>query len=61
MIFPEEMKSGWSIGILAAVSSSVRLYPMNVKIEPSESGLQETSIVKTSQILTISKMRLEKN
>jgi len=46
--------------IVAAISSSVRLYPMNVKIDPMESGLQETSIVKTSQILTISKMRLAK-
>lgn len=49
-----------STTIVAAISSSVRLYPMNVKIEPYESGLQNTSIVKTSQILTISKMRLEK-
>jgi len=33
---------------------------MNVKIEPDESGLNDISIVKTSQILTISKIRLEK-
>ena len=49
-----------STTIVAAISSSVRLYPMNVKIEPIESGLKKTSIVKTSQILTISKTRLEK-
>jgi len=46
--------------IVAAISSSVKLYPMNVKIEPDESGLNDISIVKTSQILTISKLRLEK-
>jgi mRNA interferase MazF len=46
--------------IVAAISSSVKLYPMNVKIEAKESGLKKTSMVKTSQILTISKLRLEK-
>ncbi len=38
----------------------VKLYPMNVKIEAKESGLKKTSMVKTSQILTISKLRLQK-
>lgn len=46
--------------IVAAISSSLKLYPMNVLIEPDESGLQKTSIVNTSQILTVSKLRLEK-
>lgn len=46
--------------IVAAISSSLKLYPMNVLIEPDESGLKETSIVNTSQILTVSKLRLEK-
>ena len=46
--------------IVAAISSSVRIYPMNVKINPPEGGLDRTSIIKTSQILTISKERLEK-
>jgi mRNA interferase MazF len=46
--------------IVAAISGSLKLYPMNVLIEPNESGLQETSIVNTSQILTVSKLRLEK-
>lgn len=49
-----------STTIVAAISSSVKLYPMNVKIEISESGFSETSIVKTNQILTVSKLRLEK-
>jgi len=46
--------------IVAAISSSVKIYPMNVKIDPPEEGLDRQSIIKTSQILTISKDRLEK-
>jgi mRNA interferase MazF len=46
--------------IVAAISSSVRIYPMNVLINPPEGGLDHPSIIKTSQILTISKERLEK-
>jgi mRNA interferase MazF len=46
--------------ILAAISTTVKLFPMNVKIEPHESGLNLFSIVKTSQIFTIDKDRLEK-
>lgn len=46
--------------IVAAISSTVKLFPMNVKIEPHESELNLSSIVKTSQILTIDKDRLEK-
>ena len=46
--------------IVAAISSSVKAYPMNVRINPPEGGLDLPSIIKTSQILTISKKRLEK-
>ena len=46
--------------IVAAISSSMRLYPMNVKINPPEGGLDRPSIIKTSQILTVAKGRLEK-
>ena len=46
--------------IVAAVSSSVKAFPMNVKIDPPEGGLDFPSMVKTSQILTIAKKRLEK-
>ena len=49
-----------STTIVAAISSSVRIYPMNVQINPPEGGLDHPSIIKTSQILTISKDRLEK-
>ena len=46
--------------IVAAISGTVRIYPMNVEIRPPEGGLKHSSIIKTSQILTISKERLEK-
>jgi len=46
--------------IVAAISRSIKLFPMNVRIEPQESGLNFLSIIKTSQILTIDKQRLEK-
>ncbi|MFC1853393.1 type II toxin-antitoxin system PemK/MazF family toxin [candidate division CSSED10-310 bacterium] len=45
--------------IVAAISSSVRLFPMNVKVDPPEGGLDKPSIVKTSQILTVDQTRLE--
>jgi len=45
--------------IVAAISSSIKIYPMNVKLDPPEGGLKQSSIVKTGQILTISKERLE--
>lgn len=46
--------------IVAAISSSIRIYPMNVKLDPPDGGLERPSIVKTSQLLTVSRKRLEK-
>ena len=46
--------------IVAAISTVVKLYPMNVLVEPPEGGLEGLSIVKTSQLLTIAKKRLER-
>ena len=46
--------------IVAAISSSVKIYPINVDIKPPEGGIETPSIIKTSQILTVSKERLEK-
>jgi len=46
--------------IVAAISGTVRAYPMNVRVRPPEGGLERPSIIKTSQMLTISKKRLEK-
>lgn len=49
-----------STTIVAAISSSLKIFPMNVKIEPPDGRLEFPSIVKTSQILTVDKKRLEK-
>jgi mRNA interferase MazF len=49
-----------STTIVAAISGSVKNYPMNIKVDPPEGGLECPSIIKTSQILTVSKDRLEK-
>jgi len=49
-----------STTIVAAISGSVKIYPMNVKLDPPEGGLKRPSIVKTGQILTVSKERLGK-
>ena len=46
--------------IVAALSTTVRIYPMNVLIEPPQGGLTKPSIIKTGQLLTVSKDRLEK-
>ncbi len=46
--------------IVAAISSQIKLYPMNVLIDPPEGGLKNASIVTTSQILTVSRERLER-
>jgi mRNA interferase MazF len=49
-----------STTMVAAISTSIKLYPMNVLLEPPLGGLTKPSIIKTSQILTVSKDRLEK-
>jgi len=46
------------ITIVAAISTSVKIYPINVKIKSSESGLDKDSVVKLNQIRTIDKGRL---
>ena len=46
--------------IVAAISSSVKIYPMNVEVNPPEGGLDCPSIIKTNQILTVAKERLKK-
>jgi len=49
-----------STTIVAGISSSIKIFPMNVKVDPPEGGLGLASIVKTSQILTVDKKRLER-
>ncbi|MBS3943834.1 MAG: type II toxin-antitoxin system PemK/MazF family toxin [Dethiobacter sp.] len=47
--------------IVATISTKdKKAYPFQVLIEPEESGLPETSIVKLEQIMTIDKERLIK-
>jgi mRNA interferase MazF len=46
--------------IVAAISTTIRVYPMNVLLDPPQGGLAKPSIVKTGQLLTISQDRLEK-
>ena len=46
--------------IVVAISSSVRIYPMNVEVKPPDGGLDRPSIIKTSQILTVARQRLGK-
>ena len=44
--------------IVAAITRTIRRYPVNVIIEPEESGLPDTSMVDCSLMLTISKQRI---
>ena len=46
------------VTIVAAISSVIKAYPINVEIKPSESGLERDSVVKLNQIRTIDKKRL---
>lgn len=48
------------ITIVAAISKSIQIYPINVEIKSSESGLDKDSAVKLNQIRTIDKSRLIK-
>ena len=46
--------------IVAAISGTVRRFPMNVPLLPPEGGIDRSSMVRTSQILTVGKQRLER-
>jgi mRNA interferase MazF len=46
--------------MIAAISTKIEIYPINVKINPSDSGLTKESVVKPNQIRTIDKGRLIK-
>ena len=46
------------VTIVAAISSVIKTYPINVEIKPSESGLEKESVVKLNQIRTVDKKRL---
>ena len=44
--------------IVAAITRTIREYPVNVVIEPDESGLPSPSIVNCSLLMTIAKERI---
>ncbi len=44
--------------IVAVITRTIREYPVNVIIEPADSGLPELSTVNCSLLLTISKERI---
>ena len=46
--------------MITATSTKIKIYPINVKINPSDSGLTKESVVKPNQIRTIDKGRLIK-
>ncbi len=47
-----------STTIVAAITSTIKIYPMTVALESGEGGLKRGSMVNLSQIFTIDKARL---
>ncbi len=46
--------------IVAAITSTVKKYPVTVPLNPCEGGLKQPSMINLAQILTIDKCRLKK-
>jgi len=46
--------------IIAAISSTIKLYPVTVPVKRREGGLRKNSMVNLAQVLTIDKSRLKK-
>ena len=49
-----------STTIVAAITRTIKKYPVTVLITPEESGLKESSMINLAQVLTIDKGRLIK-
>lgn len=49
-----------SMTIVAAITSSIKLYPVTVPLKKGEAGLKQPSMVNLAQILTIDKSRLQR-
>lgn len=49
-----------STTIVAAITTTIKIYPVSVALKKGEGGLKETSMVNLAQILTIDKARLER-
>jgi mRNA interferase MazF len=46
--------------IVAAITSTIKEFPVTVVLSSGESGLRQRSMVNTAQLLTIDKARLQK-
>ena len=46
--------------IIAAISSTIKLYPVTVLVKRGEAGLRKNSMVNLAQLLTVDKSRLRK-
>ncbi len=46
--------------IVAAITSTIRIYPVTVPLKKGEGGLRESSMVNLAQILTVDKSRLDR-
>lgn len=46
--------------IAAAITSTIKIYPVTVALKPGEGGLKKPSMVNLAQILTVDKSRLQR-
>lgn len=46
--------------IVAAITSTIKIYPVTVPLQKGEGGVREASMVNLAQILTIDKARLQR-
>lgn len=49
-----------STTIVAAITSSIKVYPVTVLLKKGEAGLKHVSMINLAQILTIDKSRLQR-
>ncbi len=46
--------------IVAAITTTLKIYPVTLGLKPGEGGLREPSMVNLAQILTVDKSRLQR-
>ena len=49
-----------STTIVAALTTTMKIYPITVKVDRGEGGLKQLSMVNLAQVLTLDKTRLQK-
>jgi len=49
-----------STTIVAAITSSIKIYPVTVLLKEGEAGLKQASMINLAQVLTIDKSRLQR-